>query len=206
MLVPITHCWLALMDPAKVDPLLSNVSAPDAARMGDDTDVEAVIAPAEKLPLLSRATMVDAVLAFVASRASVIAPEPLYALSVKCVPPDRENRLLPSATPEIVELVSDALAMFVSVLEPPLMDLFVRVCVDEIPENVSVPAGTVHTADPSAPVVGCIVIDPLVAFKSAMEPTVEPATPSCNCPAVEPLKRAVSAPFTAKIMGVAAAL
>ena len=40
----------------------------------------------------------------------------------------RANKLEPSETPLIVELVSEAFPILVSVLDAPLMVLFVRVC------------------------------------------------------------------------------
>jgi hypothetical protein len=68
----------------------------------------AVIFPAEKLPELSRATIVDAVFTFVASVPRDIAADPLYAPPVKCVPGVSEYRFDPKATPEMVELASCA--------------------------------------------------------------------------------------------------
>ena len=61
----------------------------------------------------------------------------------KPVPIVRLNRFEPSATPEIVLLVNEALPMLVSVLPVPLIDLLVNVSVVLRATSVSVPVGKV---------------------------------------------------------------
>ena len=56
--------------------------------------------------------------------------------------------------------------------------MFVNACDAANTAIVSVAAGNVRTADPSAPVVGCNVIDPVVRLANASVPSVEPATPN----------------------------
>lgn len=55
-----------------------------------------------------------------------------------------------------------------------------NVCARLVSAIVPVFAGSVAVTVPSAPVVGCKVIVPDVAFLNATEPTVVPATPTVN--------------------------
>lgn len=42
LVVPMNHCWLVLIKPANVDPLLWNVCDPEDVWIGEDIDVLAV--------------------------------------------------------------------------------------------------------------------------------------------------------------------
>src|SRR5882672_9479202 len=55
--------------------------------------------------------------------------------------------------------------------------LFVPPFASANPANVSVMAGMVRTDEPSAPVAGCSVIEPVVRFLNPSVPTTLPATP-----------------------------
>ena len=84
--------------------------APDVTPVAGTDDADdavpvsvAVMVPAEKFPLASRATIVLAVLVLVASVVREIAAAPVYAAdAVKCAPKDSAARLLPREIPEIV--------------------------------------------------------------------------------------------------------
>ncbi len=101
----------------------------------------AVMVPALKLPEASRATMAEAVFAFVASVPMVTPVEPLYDVPVRCVPKVRAARFDPSAMPLMVEFASMAFVTVpVSVVYTPLVTVaalplmlpaivFVNVCV-----------------------------------------------------------------------------
>ena len=80
------------------------------------------------------------------------------------------------ATPVPSPLTSLAIRT-VKVLLAPLIVLFVSVSVVALPTNVSVAAGRLSVTVPSAPVTGCKVIVPLVAFRKPIAPTEVPATP-----------------------------
>ena len=71
------------------------------------------------------------------------ADEPLKEVPVRGDEMVRALRFEPNATPEMVELVSEALAIFDSVLVEPEMVLFVSVSVVARPTKVSVEVGRV---------------------------------------------------------------
>src|SRR6185437_9305028 len=81
--------------------------------------------------------------------------------------------------PEPVTVVI-AVPLILKLLPVPAVSnvLLVSVSVVALPTSVSVAAGSVSTDDPSAPVAGETVMLPDVAFASATEPTLVPATPS----------------------------
>ena len=97
----------------------------------------AVIVPAEKLPEPSRATMVEAVFAFVASEVMVTPAVPLYEEppDVRCVPKVRLLRLFPRDIPLMVELARYELA---KVGRYTRVEPFDRAMVDDAPKDKAV--------------------------------------------------------------------
>ena len=91
--------------------------------------------------------------------AIVTAEEPLYEVPLKPVPIVNAFKLLPRATPDMVELVNAEFGMFVRVLVDPLILLLVKVSVVALPSRVSVAAGSVNVPDAVAAAFSVVIPD-----------------------------------------------
>jgi hypothetical protein len=136
-------------------------------------DRVAVIVPAEKFPLESRATIVEAVFRLVASLVIVTPVEPLYEdpPAARCVPNVNVPRLLPSATPEIVLLARAALGTLALVKFAPLIEgAFEQ---PTMPPLVVVATPAVEQPERVRPESVCVAVQ-VFACPSAREATTAP--------------------------------